>query len=81
MAALKDDDDDLWWCNQPCLANIDSLTVDKSLSDLNSKPLKCGNPPHCSNNSFIENNDIYLMWLGYRSREENKTLIIGVPAI
>ncbi len=81
MADLKEDVEDLCWCNQLCLVGINTPTAVIPLSIYNNKPFSCGNPLNCLNVSSVENDNISLKWLGYRSKEENKTPIIGVSAL
>lgn len=93
MEALKEDPDDQCWCSQLCWAKPDNINPDISLSDYDSKSLRGGNPSllygaelfatlkNCPDISFVENGENGLKWLGYRSKEENKTPTTGVSAI
>jgi hypothetical protein len=66
MAALKDDVDDLCSCSQRCLAGLVTLSEIISLTergDISSTKQNQQNHPDIS---FNEDNDISLIWLGYR---------------
>jgi hypothetical protein len=77
MADLKEDIEDLCRCSLLCTVSRNTPPAVISLSAYNNKPFRYNNS---LNFSFVENSCISLKWLGYRSKEENKTPISGVPA-
>jgi hypothetical protein len=81
MADLSEDVEDLCWSNQLCLVSIDTAATVISLSVDNNKPFRCNSSLNCLNVPSVENDYISLKWLGYRSKEENKTPTVGVPAV